>query len=115
MAKLNVKSGAPVGSDHLCRRCYHGQFTTGYRETDVLVICTNSSPARLIPFPVCECTKFWDRNRPDWESMQRLALDFSESRRKSTPGFRGNGFARVSVPVIDKNEDDDEDEAAFAR
>ena len=110
MGKLNIKNGTPVGGEHRCRNCEHGQFTEGYRESDLLVICTNVHPNRIVPFPVYECTEFWDRNRPDWESMEKLALDFSEGHRKPTPGFRGSGFAGVSVVA-----DDDEEEAAFAR
>ena len=107
MGKLNVKNGTPVGNAHLCRGCMHGQFTTGYRESDVLVICTNSSPARLVPFPVHECTEFWDRNRPDYEQMQKLAISFSaEVNRKPTPGFCGNGFACVPAVVDDEDEDE---------
>ena len=108
MGKLNVKNGTPVGNAHLCRNCLHGQFTTGYRESDLLVICTNPSPARLIPFPVCECTDFWDRRRPDWDQMEKLALDFSEGHRKATPGFRGSGFARVAAVVEDEEEEKEE-------
>jgi hypothetical protein len=111
MGKLNVKNGTPVGNEHLCRHCTHGQFTTGYRENDVLVVCTNSSPARNVPFPVHECTEFWDRNRPDWEQMEKLALSFSEGHRKPTPGFRHAGFGRVAVVV----KGDEEDEAAILR
>ena len=38
------------GRRHLCRNCSNGQFTVGYRESEVLVICTNSSPAlRVLP------------------------------------------------------------------
>ena len=111
MGKLNVKNGTPAGGEHLCRGCIHGQFTTGYRESDVLVICTNSSPARQVPFPVYECTEYWDRNRPDWEQMQKLALSFSDGHRKPVPGFRGHGFARMRVIA----KDDAEDEAEAAR
>jgi hypothetical protein len=114
MGKVNVKNGTPVGNAHLCRSCLHGQFTTGYRETDVLVICTNSSPARLVPFPVYECTDYWDRNRPDYEEMQKLALDFSDGRRKPVRGFSAAGFAAVANED-DDGEDEQEDEAALAR
>ena len=95
MAKLKLKDGTPVGNEHLCRSCIHGQFTVGYRETDVLVVCTNSSPARQIPFPVYECTEYWDRHRPSWDDMSKLALDFSDGHRKPVQGFRGNGSERV--------------------
>src|SRR5579863_9651903 len=106
MAKLHVKNGTPVGNAHICRNCSHGQFTIGYRESDVLVICTNSSPARPISFPVRECTEFWDRNRPGYEDMTKLALDFSEGHRKAVTGFRNSGFARI--PVVVKRDDDED-------
>jgi hypothetical protein len=107
MGKLNVKNGTPMGNAHLCRNCRNGQFTTGYRECDVLVICTNSNPARVVPFPVHECTEFWDRNRPEYEEMEKLAINFNNNpHRNPTPGFRASGFA--SVPVIVEDEDEDE-------
>jgi hypothetical protein len=105
MSKLKVKNGMPVGNVHLCRNCSHGQFTIGYRESDVLVICTNPSPARLVPFPVHECTEFWDRNRPGYDEMTKLALNFSGRRRKAITGFRNSGFTRI--PVIAKGERDE--------
>ena len=114
MSKLKVKNGTPVGNVHLCRNCSHGQFTTGYRESDVLVICTNSSPARLVPFPVHECTDFWDRNRPGYVEMTKLALNFSDGRRKAIAGFRNSGFARIPV-VAEDGREDVEDEAAINR
>jgi hypothetical protein len=60
---------------------------------------------------VHECTQFWDRNRPDYEEMTKLALSFSEAR-KRTPGFRQSGFQRVPVVVEDQPENEDEAEAA---
>lgn len=106
-SRLNVKNGTPVGNAHLCRNCTNGQFTTGYRDSDVLVICTNSSPARVVPFPVHECTEFWDRNRPDYEQMDKLAINMGHNpHRKPTPGFRGVGFA--SVHGVDEDELEDE-------
>ena len=112
MGKLNVKNGTPMGSVHLCKGCTHGQFTTGYRESDVLVICTNSNPSRLIPFVVHECTDYWDKHRPDWEQMDKLALSFSEgARRKPTPGFSGSGFTRVLVTPDEEPEDELEEVA----
>ena len=114
MGKLKVKNGTPVGNVHLCRNCNNGQFTVGYRESDVLVICTNSSPARLVPFPVHECTEFWDRNRPGYGEMTKLALNFSDGRRKAITGFRNSGFARIPAAAEDEPEDA-EDEAAINR
>jgi hypothetical protein len=109
MGNLNVKNGTPIGNEHLCKGCSNGQFITGYRESEVLVICTNSTPSRVVPFVVHECTDFWDRRKPDWEQMEKLALSFSEgARRKPTPGFRGSGFARVLVDDVDETVDEDE-------
>jgi hypothetical protein len=112
MSKVSVKNGTPVGNAHLCRGCIHGQFIVGYRETDVLVVCTYSNPARTVPFPVYECTEYWDRNRPSYEQMKTLALDFRVGRKKPISGFRDSGFARL--PVV-ANDDDDADEAANTR
>jgi len=112
MVKMNVKDGTPVGNEHLCRRCSNGQFTVGYRETDVLVVCTNSNPARLVPFPVYECTDFWDRNRPSYDEMSKLALDFCEAHRSVVTGF---GSTKEEGPIrLPGAVDDEEDEAATA-
>ena len=117
MGKLNIKDGTPVGNEHLCRNCRNGQFTSGYRESDVLVVCTNSNPARTVPFPVRECTDYWDRNRPDYEEMTKLALNFNEPKRKPVRGFNLAGFATAPVVVVEDEEDvdDEEDEAARVR
>ena len=114
MGKLKVKNGTPVGDVHLCRNCSNGQFTLGYRESEVLVLCTNSSPALRVPFPVYECTGYWDRNRPGYDEMTKLALDFSDGRRKAITGFRDSGFSRVPAVTGDEPEDV-EDEAAINR
>jgi hypothetical protein len=114
MGKIKVKNGTPVGNTHLCRGCTHGQFIVGYRETDVLVVCTYSNPARVVPFPVYECTEYWDRNRPSYDEMTKLALNFNESRRKPIAGFCDSGFAQLPV-VASGDCEDDEDEAAITR
>jgi hypothetical protein len=124
MAKQKEMDGAPAGNAHLCRSCSNGQFTVGYRESDVLVICTNAHPARLVPFPVRACTDYWDRNRPEYEEMTKLALNFSEGRRKPVRGFSPAGFpastaATEAAPVEEgepevENEPEIEAEPAFA-
>ena len=110
MGKLNVMNGTPVGNTNLCKSCDWGQVTTGYRESDLLVVCTNANPARLIPFAVCECTDYQDRYRPDYDQMEKLAISFSHNaRRKPTPGFRSSGFG--CVPILVGGDDDDEENA----
>ena len=110
-----MKNGTPVGNEHLCRSCCSGQYTVGYRESDVLAICTNSHPSRVLPFTVYECTDYQDRNQPDWEQMQKLALTFDETKRKPIRGFSGNGFSRIPMIIEDEGEDEDKDEAALVR
>jgi hypothetical protein len=113
MSKVNVKNGSLFGKENLCRSCRNGQITTGYRDSDVWVICTNSSPARMVPFPVEECTDFWDRNRPNWDQMEDLAISFSEVRTRPIRGFGGQDSARL--PVVADDSEDTEDEAAITR
>lgn len=114
MVTLNVKDGTPTGSTHLCRSCVHCQFTTGYRETDVLVICTNASPSISVPFPVRECTAYWDRNRPTMTEMQKFALNFSHERRKPIKGFSMPRLKVVAARDVQKTGAEKPDEAALA-
>ncbi len=89
MSKLNVKNGTPVGSTNLCNSCTWGQIMTGYRESDLLVICTNVSPNFVVPFTVCECSGFSDKFKPTWEQMTKLALEVDPVRVSArTRGFQ---------------------------
>lgn len=107
MVSVKVKNGTPVAGPHLCRNCNWGQYVTGYRESDLFVICTHSDPNRVVPFAVRECTGYQDRNRPDWEQMEKLAINLTEEvKRKATPGFRGAGFA--TFPGLEEDEPEDE-------
>jgi hypothetical protein len=114
MSKLNVKNGTPVGNAHLCDGCHWGQFITGYRESDRLAICTNTSPNIVLPFTVYACTNFSDKHRPDWEQMEKLAIKIRPVRvSKETAGFSSTISPRpVSVPA---DEEDEQDEAAITR
>lgn len=109
MSKVNVKNGTPVGSEHLCRRCNWGQFVTGYRESDLLVICTNVNPNLKVPFTVYDCSAFSDKHRPTWEQMDKLAIEFSPVRVSATT----RGFSTVTS-IQPLRVDEDEDEAARA-
>jgi len=112
MGKLNIKNGTPVGGEHLCVRCSWSQCITGYRESDRLVICNKTNPDMVVPFVVLECTSFDDKYRPNWQQMEKLAIDIEPVRvSKKTSGFNTLTETRpVVVPDVD--EDDEEDEAA---
>ena len=88
MSKLNIKNGTPIGNAHLCRNCTWAQIMTGYRESDLLVICTNASPNLVVPFTVMECSEFSDKLRPNWEQMEKLAIEIQPVRISAkTRGF----------------------------
>lgn len=113
MSKLNIKNGTPVGSVNLCESCTFGQCIAGYRESDRLVICNKVTPDLAIPFVVLECTSFMDKFRPDWDQMQRLAIDIQPVRISSrTAGFSAITDAR-STQTTDGDEEV-EDEAALS-
>ena len=113
MVNVKVINGTPVTGPHLCRTCTWGQYVTGYRESDLVVICRNTEPNRVIPFSVRECTGYCDRDRPDWEQMEKLAINLTTAiNRKPTPGFRGAGFANVPVSDEDEEHEDELEEVA---
>lgn len=75
MGRVNVKGGTPVGSASLCRTCSWAHIINGYRESEMIVVCTDVSPNLAMPFTVRECTAYHDKNRPDWDQMEKLAID----------------------------------------
>jgi hypothetical protein len=115
MGKLNIKNGTPVGSENLCRSCRWAQVTTGYRDSDLLVVCTHTDPNIVVPFVVMNCTEFNDNSKPDWEQMQKLAIHIQPHR---TPR-KTRGFS-MPVPIVPVDEANDraeevEDEVARVR
>ena len=113
MGKLNVKNGTPVGNASLCKGCNHGLVVTGYRESDVLVVCTITSPSIRLPFVVRECSDFEDRHQPDWQQMEKLAIEIQPVRvSKKTRGFH---LAEPAKPEIEPAADLDEDEEELER
>lgn len=95
MSNVIVKNGTPVGNRHLCKSCSWGQYTVGYRESDVLVICCNVRPNMRVPFAVHKCSDYDDKRLPSYEQMEKLAIDVKPRASKKTRGF---DFAIVSSP-----------------
>ncbi len=81
---------------------------TGYRDSDLLVICTRTDPNFNVPFTMYECSEFSDRNQPTWEQMKTLAIKVNPGRVVSA---RTRGFYAVTSV---KPQRDDEDEAAYS-
>jgi hypothetical protein len=92
MSKAYIKGGTPVGSESLCRTCAHAQIMRGYRESELITICTDVYPSMVLPFTVYECTGYYDKNRPSWKQMEDLAIDVTPAPLKPV-GFKvGPGF-----------------------
>ena len=112
MGKAYVKGGTPVGSDSLCRTCTSAHIMVGYRESERLTMCNDVHPNIIVPFTIYECSGYYDKNRPSWEQMEKLAIDVTPAPMKPV-GFKvGVGFHEKAVPreVAVPADDDDLDE-----
>ena len=74
MSKTYIKNGTPVGSESLCKTCSHSFIITGYRESEQVTVCCYVAPNIVLPFVVNECTGYYDKNRPTWDQMEKLAI-----------------------------------------
>ena len=83
---------------------------SGFRESELLTICHNTDPYLLVPFNIYECTRYYDKNRPSYTQMQKLAIHV-EPKTLKPAGFKtGIGFQEtVNVTVGTPNDDDDDD------
>jgi len=94
MSRAYIKGGTPVGSQSLCKTCANAHIMTGYRESEMVTVCTNVGPNVVVPFNIYDCTSYYDKNRPNYEQMQKLAIDVSPSSTLKPVGFKvGIGFA----------------------
>ena len=111
MGKVYIKGGTPVGSESLCRTCTHAHIMTGYRESELMTMCDNVHPNIVVPFNIYECTGYYDKNRPSWDEMQKLAIHVASAPLKPV-GFKvGIGFREAAVTVGEPDDDDfDEDD-----
>ena len=114
MSKPYIKNGTPVGSESLCRTCSYAVTLTGYRESEQLTMCTRVHPNIVLPFTVNTCTGYYDKNRPTYQQMQKLAIDVTPAPLKpvgfkvglhETPSVR----TRVNVDLDDDDFDEDDD------
>jgi hypothetical protein len=114
MGKVYVKNGTPVGAESLCKTCSWAIVFTGYRESEQMTICTRVDPNIVLPFTVNTCTSYYDKNRPTWQQMEKLAIDVAPAPLKPV-GFKvGAGFqnaTKITTRVnVDLDEDDCDDE-----
>lgn len=93
-----------MGSEHLCKSCNCGQVIAGYRESDLLVICMNTSPNIVVPFTVFDCSEFSDKFKPTWEQMTKLALHLNPVRVSA----KTRGFGTVTTIRVEEDEEEAE-------
>jgi hypothetical protein len=91
--EIYVKSGAPIDGSSLCETCAWGFIARGYRETELLVVCTSLYPERRMPFPVRDCSAYREKNRPAMKQMEDIALVLDRSDLKRDAGFLPEGRA----------------------
>jgi len=102
--KAYIKGGTPVGSESLCRTCVYAQIMSGYRESEMVTVCTNVDPNVVLPFAIYECTGYYDKNRPTREQMTKLAIDVSTAPLKPVGFKAGTGF------LTNREEEEEEQE-----
>ncbi len=113
MSKPYIKNGTPVGSESLCRTCSRALIITGYRESEQLTVCCYPDPNITLPFTVCDCSGYYDKNRPTWQQMEKLAISVTPGPLKPVGFKTGAGFreaAHVYTQVVSDNDDFDEDD-----
>ncbi len=88
MGKMNIKGGTPFGWVSLCGTCNWAHIVTGYRESELVVICADVNPNVPVPFKVRDCTGYLDRNRPDYDQMKKLAIEVLPCTSAKRVGFR---------------------------
>jgi len=91
MGKINMKGGTPHGWASLCTTCTWAHIVTGFRESELVVICMEVNPNLTVPFKVKDCTNYLDRNRPSYFPAQN---SFPEAAR----GFGGRSGRKKDSP-----------------
>jgi hypothetical protein len=112
MGKTYIKNGTPVGTESLCRTCSFGIAFTGYRESERITMCTRVHPNIVLPFTVNTCNGYYDKNRPSYQQMQKLAIDVTPAPLKPV-GFKVGPPEPLKIRThinVDVDEDEDEDD-----
>ncbi len=112
MRAVYIKNGTPIGSQSVCLTCEYAQIVRGFRESEELTYCTYGNPTILLPFPVRDCSFYLDKNKPDWDQMQRLAIEVRSSESSKPVGFnrKGTGFVTSSEKEVEDGVTETEDE-----
>jgi hypothetical protein len=93
----------PADGQSLCRSCYWSHIQKGYRESEELIFCC-FGPLRRVPFKVCDCTDYFNKNLPTRRQMEDIALIIPVNPRRKPMGFGES----VSNPQQAEEEEDEE-------
>ena len=88
---IHVKNGTPMHGPSLGDSCSRAHIAKGYRATEVLVICDALYRDHPVHFPVRECTHYLDKNRRDFEEMEKIAWIIETGGTRRTAGFARTG------------------------
>jgi len=110
MGKLPIKNGTPVGSVSLCKTCSNAQIMTGFRESELITICDYPRPSFVVPFNIYECTAYYDKNRPSWDEMKKLAIRVEPNTLKPAGFKTGVGFTHTTTVRVGADEEEDDDD-----
>src|SRR3954470_14351905 len=88
-----VYGGTPVGTQSRCDSCSHSHVVKGYSAKELIVICEWAYPSVRIPFPVSDCSHYANGRLPDYEDLEKIALDLTRVKSART-GFVGKKHNR---------------------
>ena len=88
MGKLNVKGGTPFGWESLCMTCGWAHVVTGYQQSELIVVCTDTTPNIAVPFKVQTCSCYANKDRPNYDQMEKLAIDILPLNSAKAVGFQ---------------------------
>lgn len=108
MGRPYIKDGTPSGSTSLCRTCTSAHIMRGYRESEQVTMCNDVHPNIVVPFPIYECSNYYDKNRPSWKQMSELAIDVVPAPLKPV-GFKTGLFPPVKFTVGTPDDEDDDE------
>jgi hypothetical protein len=107
-----VYGGTKVGDASLCESCAHAHAVQGYSEMEKLTFCNYLYPAVRIPFKVSECTNYLNARLPDFDDMEKIALDLTWVKPSRPAGFKNSFNGKKGLPEKAPQEGKDTDEAA---
>lgn len=103
---LHVKNGTPMHGPSLCEACVFAHVKSGFRESEVLVVCVAAEPAHRVPFSIRECSVYRDKTRPSVYEMGKIALIITPRDPKCTGFVHVSEFAKEQVEIelpLDEN------------